>query len=195
MPQQITKKYEQLRPQLKHGDIILFRGKGMMGSLICATDSSYYSHIGIVFKSQDRFFIIDSNKHGVSPKFLSTVIGQSIDFCIVRPLAWTELQITAALNKTIDAAEKNISYDFGSIVQIMLYRKLHITCKSDTDSRDICSEFVRRYVRQFAEPVSTCFEQPHVPTNFIAPWDFILYADASFSILFEESNRARYRKK
>lgn len=195
MPQLIANKYELLRPQIQHGDMILFRGKGLMGSLICASDNSYYSHIGIVFKSQDRFFIIDSNKHGVSPKFLSTVIAESVDFCIVRPLAWSESNIINALNKIIDAAEKNISYDFGSIIQILLYRKLHITCHFDNDNRDTCSEFVRRYVRQLSDPVSSCFEQSHLPTNFIAPWDFILYADSSFTILFDESKRTCYRKK
>lgn len=195
MPTQIAKKYEQLRSQLLHGDMIMFRGKGVMGSLICAADSSYCSHIGIVFKSQDRLFIIDSNKHGVSPKFLSTVIGESVDFCILRPLDWSEQKIADALNKTIDAAEKNISYDFGSIVQILLYRKLRVTCRLDNDSRDTCSEFVRRYVRQLADPASTCFEPPHLPTNFIAPWDFVLYADSSFCVLFDDSNRSKYRKK
>ncbi len=191
----ITKKYALVRSELKHGDIILFRGKGVVANLIFTVDSGYYSHIGIVFKSQERLFIIDSNKHGVSPKFLSTVIGESVDFCIVRPETWREDIVMKALNKAMDAAEKNISYDFASILQIFLYRKLHITCKIDNDSRDTCSEFVRRYVRQFTDPSSACFEQSNIRTNFISPWDYILYADDQFEVLFDESKRSKYRWK
>lgn len=188
------KKYEELRSDIRNGDIICFRGTSFTSKLIHYFDKAYYSHIGLVFVSNNRLFMIDSNSHGVNPKFLSEVMHASSDFCIIRPQAWSDNQISTSVGIVFDRAERRIKYDFNLMPQIVLFRVFGIVKDFEKSARDICSEFVRRFTRRLS-PKSICFEQPNIPTNFITPWDFILYADEKYSILYDESPKEKYRAK
>jgi hypothetical protein len=188
------KKYDLNRDQIKNGDLVLFRGKSQLSRQIQMYDDAYYNHVGLVIESNGRLLVIDSNARGVNPELLSVRIDEYIDFCIIRPQAWTDTQITAAVSSALERAEKHIKYDFFLLLQIALYRKSGIRINLNTKNRDICSEFGRRYIQYFTNPKSTCFERPNLPTEFITPWDFIVYADKNFEILFDDSDHSKFRK-
>jgi hypothetical protein len=186
-------KYNLNRDQIRNGDLILFRGDHMLGKLIQKFDEAYYNHIGMVFKSNDRLFILDSNANGVNPDFLSDRIKKYTDFCILRPTIWSQEQITIAVQNVMDRAEDKIKYDFDLLLQIAIYRKTGLNLPLNTKNKDICSEFARRYLR-FLDPAPSCFEKPPLPTKFITPWDFVIYVNNQFSLILDESDKSKYRK-
>jgi hypothetical protein len=188
------KKYNELRNQITNGDIMLFRGEKFLSRQIQKFDDAYYNHAGLVFESNNRFLILESNARGVNPDFLSGRIDEYIDFCIVRPVCWPETEILKAISTSFDKASEKIKYDVNLLLQIAIFRKTGISIDLDMENKDICSEFVRRYTR-FLDPKPACYEKPHLPTDFITPWDFVIYSDSNeFEVLFDESNHSEYRK-
>jgi hypothetical protein len=189
------KKYDDLRSQIRNGDIMLFRGESLLSKQIQEFDDAYYNHTGLVFESNNRLFILDSNVKGVNPEFLSVRIDGYTDFCIIRPFKWDDDTISQAVAACFDKASiPHIKYDVNLLLQIAIYRKTGIRVGIDRENRDICSEFVRRYTRYLA-PKPTCYEQPNLPTDFITPWDFIIYAnEKEFEVMFDNSERRKYRK-
>ena len=190
----IIKKYNEARPFISNGDLVLFHGKSLLSRTIQKLDNCYYNHIGVVIESNNRLFIIDSNEGGVEPDFLSDRIKEYKDFCIITPLEWAPQQIENALGQVIDKSETHIKYDFFLLVKIAMYRKFGWKIKRHNENRDICSEFARRYLR-YLEPETTCFEQPNLPYIFITPFDFLLYKDSNYNIKFNECDMTLFRKK
>jgi hypothetical protein len=182
------KKYLDNRDQVRQGDIILFRGDATISRGIRWLDKAPYNHAAIVFEAHGRKFIMESTGHGVNPRFLSAAIIKEkyTDFCIVRPKNWTTEQIHDALEAAFDAAENVIEYDFKLMFQIALKRLTNRNFDLGSQRQDICSEFARRYVRFLIEPVADNFEMPRMPNPFITPWDFVLYAQPNFDVLFDE---------
>lgn len=191
----LIKKYTELREQIQHGDIVLFRGRGIISGSIQWLDKSYYSHAGLVFMTGNRRFVLDSTGPGVHPDFLSLRMKEGhTDFCIIRPKVWHPLAINKAMDDVMNTAELGLQYDFALIFQIALFRLMGASQKHQSKRRCICSEFVRQYTA-YLNPKPVCFTQPHVPTNFITPWDLLIYADTNqFEILFDNSSKTKYRK-
>jgi hypothetical protein len=181
------KKYLDNRDQVQQGDIILFRGNATISRGIRWLDKAPYNHAAIVFEAHGRKFIMESTGHGVNPRFLSAAIIKEkyTDFCIVRPKNWTTEQINDALNATFDAAENVIEYDFKLMFQIAVKRLTNRNFDLGSQRMDICSEFARRYARFLTEPTADNFEMPRMPNPFITPWDFVLYAQPNFDVLFD----------
>ena len=69
--------------------------------------------------------------------------------------------------------------------QIAIKRLTNRNVEWGSQRLDICSEFARRYARNLTEPVADNFEMPRMPNGFITPWDFVLYADPHFKVLFD----------
>jgi hypothetical protein len=178
------KKYLDNRSNIKQGDIILFRGNALISRSIRWLDNAPYNHAGVVFEAHGRKLVLESTGHGVNPRFLSVVMEKEkyTDFCIIRPKAWTEAQILDALNATFDSAEQVLKYDHGLIFQIAIKRLFNRNVKWESQRLDICSEFARRYARNF-DPKPDNFEMPRMPNSFITPWDFVLYAEPNFEVL------------
>jgi hypothetical protein len=181
------KKYLDNRADIKQGDIILFRGNAFISRGIRWLDKAPYNHAAVVFEAHGRKLVLESTGHGVNPRFLSVVMKKEkyTNFCIIRPKHWTEEQMRIALSATFDAAEEVIEYDIWHIAQIAVKRLFDRTVDWKSKRKDICSEFARRYARSF-DPKPDNFEMPRMPNSFITPWDFVLYADPNFEVLWDD---------
>jgi hypothetical protein len=182
------KKYLDNRADIKQGDIILFRGNAFISRGIRWLDNAPYNHAAVVFEAHGRKLVLESTGHGVNPRFLSVVmeIEKYTDFCIIRPRQWSEEQILTALSATFDSAEKVIEYDHWLIAQIAIKRLFDRTVEWKSQRMDICSEFARRYARNYTAPQADNFEMPRMPNSFITPWDFVLYAEPNFEVLWDD---------
>jgi Permuted papain-like amidase enzyme, YaeF/YiiX, C92 family len=181
-------KYLQNRDQIQQGDIILFRGDAFISRAIRWLDKAPYNHAAIVFEAHGRKFVLESTGHGVNPRFLSAAMKKEkyTDFCVIRPQKWAATQINAALEAAFDAAQETIEYDYKMMVQIAIKRLTNRNVEWGSQRLDICSEFARRYARNLTEPIADNFEMPRMPNGFITPWDFVLYADPHFKVLFDD---------
>jgi len=145
----ISEKYKLLRPRISDGDLILFKGTGIVARTIRWFDSSYYSHIGVVVEKHGALFIVDSNGNGVQADRLSWRINSykdKADFCIMKPLHDAQT-INIHMNHLLKKSdEKWIKYDFKNGLKEMFNRKFKTKFKITlNDERDICSDFVSKY--------------------------------------------------
>ena len=70
---------------LKHGDIIAIRRDRWLSKAIATWTSSHWSHVGLVVRYGDEWFIIDSNEKGVDIDFLERRLESVEDLTILRP--------------------------------------------------------------------------------------------------------------
>lgn len=140
----IQEKYDRLRPIMKQGDIIVFRGHKLLSKIIQESDSNaYYNHVGVIGEISGALFIIDSNGNGVHPERLSErVLGYS-DFTIIRSDKSQEEineKLRNLLKKQDDTA---IKYDFVNGTKALFNRWFKLNFKTKkVYNRDICSMFV-----------------------------------------------------
>jgi len=144
----IQEKYNNLRPLIKDGDIIIFHGRGILAKLIQYCDKSWANHTGIIFKSHGALFIEDSNANGVQSDRLSWRIKgyKGGDFKILRPTADKDL-IKEQLAKLLSRGDNQwIKYDFINGTKELINRlcktKLKIRLRGDTS---ICSALDAEY--------------------------------------------------
>lgn len=143
----ITEKYARLRPLMKEGDLIVFRGRKLISKIIQESDSNaYYNHIGVIGDICGSLFIIDSNGNGVHPERLSErVLGYS-DFSILRSeksKATIDKYLKDLLKKQDDI---EIKYDFVNGAKALFNRWFRLNFKTKkVYNRDICSMFVLPY--------------------------------------------------
>jgi len=177
----IKEKYQQARPYISNGDVVLFRGKHLLAKLIQYFDDAYYNHIGVVFESENHFFILDSNRKGVAPDFLSERINGYADFCILSPKRSPE-EINKALDVAFDRGDVGTKYDFLLLPRIAIQKKFGFDIKKwGSQDRDICSEFTRFYTNALN---LKCYKD--IP--LITPQDFIRHRDKEeVSLLFNDS--------
>ncbi len=177
----IQEKYAKARPQIKNGSLIAFRGDQVLAKLIQYFDDAYYNHIGIVFESEGHLMIIDSNRQGVKPDFLSERIRKYSDFCVLPPQR-SEEEINNALGKAFERGDEGDKYDFLLLPRIAIVKKLNIDITGlGSQKRDICSEFVRFYTDSLN---INCYK--NIP--LITPQDFIRYRNnQEVSLLFNDS--------
>jgi hypothetical protein len=143
----IKEKYSRLRPEIKQGDLILFRGKRLLAKIIQESDSNaYYNHVGVVGAICGALFIIDSNANGVHPERLSERIEKYSDFTIIR-----SYKNYRAINKSLKKLLKRqdeiaIKYDFINGAKALFNRWFGWNLKTKKIyNRDICSMFVLPY--------------------------------------------------
>lgn len=145
----IQDKYKRIRPSIKHGDLILFHGTGVMAKIIQNCDNSYYNHVGVVIEINEALFIVDSNADGVQADRLSWRIGKYSkggDFCIIQSNA-DERSKYVYLKQLLKRSDENwIKYDYYNGAKELANRKfgLKLRIKED-EGRDICSDYVSRY--------------------------------------------------
>jgi hypothetical protein len=161
----------EIRPLVKPGDILLFRGHHLLARTIQYFDSAYYNHVGVVFEAHGRLFIIDSNARGVHPELLSDRCLGYDDVGIIRPLAAAS-EKRAALDKVMAAADDGIKYDFTLLPRIAIARTLRrdVAKGMGSERRDICSEFAARYAHELC---GTCYNTG----GWITPQDFVRLMD------------------
>lgn len=164
--------YNELRNRLKGGDIVFFHGNRPLSKAIQWLDNAYYNHVGIVDKTESaRILIIDSNAEGVRPEYLSKRMLRYTDFSVMRPTA-EAAKVKKALEVVSKRAENVIKYDFQLILKIVLFRKLGFDLKRNNPNKDICSEFVRRFMTELNTKE---FSPDNLGHDFITPQDFIRF--------------------
>ncbi len=201
----IKEKYQNYRLIGRNGDLFFTHGKSLLAKTIRLFDKSYINHAGLVYTTEmageTRFMVCDSNAKGAKPEFMSSRMSENEDFIILRPIGWTQNEIDKAVNKAIDEAESGLKYDTLLLLQIAMHRATGIKTHWGKDNKDICSEFARRYTRHlpqsFAGVQVQCFEKPTIKTDFITPWDFIIYHDDIFYELIcaENIDFSKFRKR
>jgi len=165
---------ENVRPHVRSGDIMLFRGKHLLARTIQFFDNARYNHIGVVYESLGRFFVIDSNENGVRPDFLSERCMKYEEVAVLRPCQKYSGNINQAIESIMSLADEKINYDFWLLPRIALSRKFGIDfLRLGSDNRDICSEWTRRYARALG---ATCYDNG----TWITPQDFIRLAQDNF---------------
>ena len=169
----ILAKYNRLRPYLKHGDIILFHGKGIIARTIQNCDSAYWNHVGVIIEVNGALFIVDSNASGVQADRLSWRIAKykDGDFAVIQPDLSKEVinYHMAQLLKRQDG--KWIRYDYMNGAKELANRKWNLKLRIvPTEDRDICSDWVRRY----AEGLDVVTEE-FKKTLLVFPQDYDRY--------------------
>lgn len=163
----IQEKYNSIESDLKHGDIILYRGSALISKAIEWTTHSYFSHSGIIFKSDTHLMTVDSTSRGVNIDFLTTRIDEEVDFCVLRPITKTDAEIKEALDAALNIGNEDYKYNYWMILQIFLKDTtgidfIHLT----SQHAYICSMFVQQYTDFLNIP-------EYKSVDLIVPQDYI----------------------
>ena len=147
MNNRVLEKYTHLRPFLKKGDIVLFRGNRILAKIIQNCDSSYFNHTGVIIECSKALGICDANGGGVQWDRLSWRMRKYVDFCVLRPLASekeVETQLELLLKRSDD---KWLKYDFLNGLKGLINRKLKksIFTIKPLSNKFICSTEISNY--------------------------------------------------
>lgn len=145
----ILQKYNRLRSSIKHGDLLLFHGTGIVAKIIQNCDKSYWNHVGVVVEINEALFIVDANASGVQADRLSWRINKyrkGGDFCIIQSFVANEIKNIHLTELLKRSDEKWIKYDFYNGAKELANRKFGLKLPINIDEdRDICSDYVSRY--------------------------------------------------
>ncbi len=179
----ITRKYNRIRPYIKHGDLILFHGRGLVASVIQSCDRSYWNHVGVVLKVNGALFIVDANATGVQADRLSWRIKKykGGDFSVIQSGIERSL-IDQHLSDLLSISdEKWIKYDFMNGIKELLNRKFGWKLNIEEDaSHDICSDYVKLYAME-TKMVTDSFK--HLKIAF--PEDYFRFLNYENSVLLK----------
>ena len=145
----ILQKYNRLRFDIKHGDLLLFHGTGIIANIIQNCDKSYWNHVGVVIEVNGALFIVDANANGVQADRLSWRINKyrkGGDFCIIQS-SISDRDREVYLKQLLKKSDGNwIKYDFFNGAKELANRKFDWNLNITTNNkRDICSDFVSTY--------------------------------------------------
>ncbi len=194
-PQGPVKQYEDIRGQLRNGDVLICSGTGIFSSMIQQATGSVWSHVAFVLRLDfiDRIMLLES----VEPIGVRTVrLSKYLDdysndgkpypggMAIIRNSKFSELVTSAKLSELSRYAVDQFGYPYdkdeiAKIAARILASKVPFTPqqmeKIQPDREFICSEYVAR-----------CYAQAGIDVQwnqlgFIAPSDFA--ADPNFDLV------------
>jgi len=183
----MTREYyeKHVRPNVKTGDLMLFRGKSLLAKTIQYFDDAKWNHIGVVFRTAGRFFIVDSNRRGVHPEFLSERCMDNVEVAVIRPRTAFHQEKQKAMCKLMSEADAGIKYDFSLLARIAIARKTGVDLAAlGNEKKDICSEFARRYALKVG--MTHYDNRP----NWITPQDFVRMHNSQAAELIEFGKEA-----
>lgn len=176
-----TDKYYKIRPEIKNGDLILYRGESLIDKGIQFFDKAYYNHIGIVWEPEDiqRVLTIDMWSDGIECIPLSRRIKGYKDFCILRPRVSSDIIRDSISTIIEDLDGGDIKYDNSLILRIAVIKKLRIDLTGlGKKDRYICSELAQYYCDLLG--INT-----YSRINLISPEDFRRFIDDNFQLIFD----------
>jgi len=145
--------YQDLRDQLKTGDLLLFRGNLLLSAVIERLSDSPYSHVAILARWRDRVVAFQADLRGVEVLPASTMVCKysgKVDWWSLKP----ELrQGPFQENELFDTALTllGIKYAYWRLfelgLRILLGRALNPKDAHATPDSLFCSEFVSRCYR------------------------------------------------
>ena len=124
---------------LKHGDIIAIRRDRWLSKAIATWTSSHWSHVGLVVRYGDEWFIIDSNEKGVDIDFLERRLESVEDLTILRPKT-KKYKITKAVAELEKFCKVKTRYDLP-LVKTAINVNLNLNSKGFT-----CTELMALYI-------------------------------------------------
>lgn len=184
--------YRNLRKTLKTGDIILFRGRGLISTLIlwfctlCGRKKARYSHIGIVVVDGGRVMLFESTtlhgKNGVQLNPLSEILQVYKGRVFLRRLICErDKQFYEIINNTVSEL-LYIPYE-ENIVELMsaasVIASFFVGHKSDLSSI-FCSELVSEILKRLG------FLPSLLPPNKYSPDEYALYGEVDKKLRFSD---------
>ena len=151
-----NRKYQDLREQLKTGDLLLFRGNRLLSGVIERLSDSPYSHVAIVARWHDRVVAFQADLRGVEVLPASTMVckysGKVDWWSLKQELREGPFQEEALFNTALTLL--GIKYAYWRLfelgLRIVLGRTLNPKDAHATPDSLFCSEFVSRCYRNAA---------------------------------------------
>jgi len=174
--------YYNIRREFQDGDMVLYRGDGIMSKLIQSFDNAYYNHVGMVKKVGDRLFTVEMWTKGIHFIPLSRRMDSYNDFCVVRVKNKSHDEFSSAIDLLIQQIERDVQYDYFLLPRVAFYKKTGIDLvKLGSRNRNICSELAQTFTNSLKV---RCYED----INLITPQDFLRKKDDDeVDILFDLS--------
>lgn len=173
----------------KDGDIILFRGTGLLAKAIQHFDKrpdhgrAYYNHSAIVYWNRGRLEVLDAWWGGVTKAPMSDRIEKYSggDFCVIRPLISSEA-ISSGITALNEYWHSKTPYHYAMLLRIALYKNLGWDLTRIKDSKGVvCS----RATQIFAAAAGL---QNYADIHLITPQDYLRFAaDSPVIVLFDHS--------
>lgn len=132
-------KYEDIRPRIQTGDAILWKGKGLISSLIMKW--SCYSHASLVVRLREyeglkkRVFLVEALSGGLEFRLLSERVKEAGD-AFWLPVNMTVGEALKSREHALVECAKAVPYDYGSLFKNIFGRV------SNDAQKYFCSEFV-----------------------------------------------------
>jgi len=140
--------YQDLRSQFKDGDILMFKGKGTLSSIIKWKTDSEYSHAGLTAWWNDRLMVLEAVGKGVEARPISYILKHyhgSIDY--FRPKESVGIK-DADRAEMITFAQEQLGKEYAKKQLVKFFFKLLFNGKmskkdeSGPVSRFFCSQYV-----------------------------------------------------
>lgn len=176
------KDYYNIRKDLQDGDMILYRGSGLLAKSIQYFDSAFYNHIGVVKKIGSRLFTVDMWTHGIEFIPLSRRMDGYKDFCVARIKGKSSSDFSLAIDILIEKIERDTNYDYFLLPRIALYKKTGIDLVGmGKRNRFICSELAQSFTNSLSVK---CYGD----IELITPQDFLRKHDENeIEIMYDSS--------
>lgn len=162
----LCKDYYTVRGQIQAGDIVLYRGNGILARMIQYFDSAHWNHVGMVEQIGDRLVTIEMWNKGIQLIPLSRRVDSYKEFAVLRPIAPAEDK-KKGLVELVNCWDRDEKYDYWLLPRIAIYKKTGINLKVlGKNKRNICSELAQKYTNAIG---LNCYKDLELPT----PQDFI----------------------
>ena len=171
----LAEKLDKYSLLFNNGDIVLIKGTGLLGRLICWGDDAYWNHALVVKRDGADLFAIEAEANGVTPDYLLKELAGVADFTILRPL-FPQATIDSALQAAFKAGQTGIPYNVWALPKILLYVKLGLKSRvmSDYPHKEICSVFA---AQEYGGRLPlTCYDDLIKSQGFITPQNIFDYA-------------------
>lgn len=190
----IRAKYSAYRKEAKDGDILLWRGQGIMSRTIRffddnyvndlglkIEDKAYYTHSSLVYWGKGgRLHNADSWYNGITVVPASHRVEIYTDFCVLRPKNIADSQIEHALNQALKKWDANIPYDYFLLPRIAVVKKTGIDITGLGKKKlNICSEFTQEFSL-------TLGIKDYYRKELFTPQDHLRLNEGSFEVLFDD---------
>ena len=147
------RKYQQLRDQMKTGDLLLFQGNRLLSGVIERLSDSPYSHVAIVARWHRRVVAFQADLRGVEVLPASTMVCRysgKVDWWSLKPdLRETVFNEDELFNTALTLL--GVKYGYWRLIglglRILLGRTLNPKDAHATPDSLFCSEFVSRCYR------------------------------------------------
>ena len=144
--------YATARPQVRDGDLFLFRGEFLISKLFRRVDHSYYSHAALSAWWGDRLMILQAEGPGIQAIPLSVAVGTYPGRADWYTLKREEIpEFPARLQAALAEAKSDLglAYGFGDLWRNIVRWAVKVKLADPVRPRAMfCSEYVERCFRE-----------------------------------------------